>query len=359
MARGTKRVKVDRDSTAAYGASQPLFDALRLAVNRTSEQHVHLSDARDVVQQTHVKLAESISDGDSSQHTRYIDCAIKAWRSATASYADIFNALAKASAAEPGEGKPMREGHELFVKMAGVAADANSMAKSFVLCEEKQNGQPDHIGQNAATNEESENESDAHSDGNVHHGDVYEDTHDTAVDSMSNQPTLKRGRQQAKPGALQDLKLNGKGSKFKKRVEEARNKHEKKLLALRAKMRQAQGGQATSEKAHQQAPTIPGAGTVEYEDVSEEVHARLKARQAKREAAKKEKKRKRDSGDSYGVDLREDEGVYEKPAKKRTKSNGPGNEVAIVAVKEKRQKHGREVDDGDGGRMNKRAKMKV
>ena len=358
MARGTKRVKVDHDSTAAYAASQDLFDALRFAVDRTNKQHAHLSNARDVVQQTHVKLADSISDGGTSQHVHYIDRIIQAWRFATVSYVDIFDALAEASAAAPNEGKVMREGHESFVKMARIAAEANDMANSFVLYEEKHNRQPEDIVQEDAVSGEDENESDAPSDSSVHQSDGVEATNITAVDSMSNRPTLRRGRQQAKPEALQELNPNGKEAKFKKRVEVARDKHEKKLLALRAKMKQAHGSQGTSKTSNKQGSTLQSAGVVEYEDVSEQVEARLRAKQSKREAAKKEKKRKRESGDSCGVDLREDEVVVvEKPAKKRSKSEGIGREVQIVAVKGKRQKHG--LDDGEGGRTNKRAKMKV
>jgi hypothetical protein len=151
---------------------------------------------------------------------------------------------------------------------------------------------------------------------------------------------------------LQEIKPNSKETRFRKRMEEARNKHEKRLLALRAKMK---GTATTSDK---QAPTTLDAGSVEYEDVSEQVEARLKAKQARREAAKKEKKRKRDSGDSHGVEVRDDEVVVDNPAKKRSRSDRPGSAFALVAVKDKRQKHGREVDDADGGSTAKRAKMK-
>ena len=350
MARGTKRVKVHHHSTAAYAASQPLFDALRLAVDCTNEQHDLLSTARDIVQQTHVKLAESISDGDSTHTTRYIDSAVKAWRSVTASYTEIFDALAKASSAEPSEGKPMREGHESFVRMASMAAEANSMAESFVLSEEKHNGQSEPVVQSDASI--AEGGSDALSSDSV---DVPDDT---AAEPSPNKPTSKRERQLAKSGAFPHFKANDKGTNIKKRMEEARNKHEKKLLALRAKKKQANRSPSIAKTSDKRASVINGAGVVEYEDVSEQVAARLKAKQAKREAAKKEKKRKRESGDSYGVDLREFEVVLEKPPKKRSRSDGLGNDVEVVAVKVGRQKHGRALDDGDVGRTNKKAKTK-
>lgn len=337
MARVTKRIKVTHDSTAAYAASQPLFDALRHATDRTSKQHALLSNARDVVQQTHVKLADAISDGDASQRARYVDCAVKAWRSATESYAEIFDALAKASAAEPSEGRGAREGHESFMKMASMAAEANGIAKSFALYEEQHASNPEGITPQAAKADD-ESASDA--------SDADEGAdQDVSMESVPNEELP----QQAIP---KDSKQKAKEANHKKRVEDARHKHEKKLLALRAKMKN-KGAPGPSKVSK-----VQNTEQVEYEDISGEVEARLKAKEAKREAAKKEKKRKRGSGDSFGVDEPEATSRGNIP-KKKSKVDVPANDTEIVAIKEKRGKKARAAEEDAGGKKPKRLKTKA
>jgi hypothetical protein len=274
-----------------------------------------------------------------NHHDRYIDSAVKAWRSVTESYAQIFTALAAASAPEPSEGKPMREGHESFLSMAGMAAEANSMAESFVLYEEQQNGHSERADQND-DEQDSESASNAPLDSNT------------------------RGHvQNSSAGAItaQSLQMEARSKEAmrKKRVEEMREKHKKERLALRARKKSevARVGAKHSAPAKEDAASVPGAPYVEYEDVSAEVEARLKAKQARKEAAKKEKKRKRDSGESLGVDVPEEE-VVQKPAKKRSRSDSVQGDVEMVAAKEKRKKDGRAGDDGDGGRRSKKAKTK-
>lgn len=337
MARVTKRAKVTHDSTAAYAASQPLFDALRHATERTSEQHALLSNARDVVQQTHVKLADAISDGDANQHARYIDCAVKAWRSATESYAEIFDALAKASAAEPSEGRGAREGHESFANMANMAAEANAMAKSFVLYGEQHASNAEGVTSQAveangeSASEESEKEE--------------EPDQDVTMESVPSDVITQSA-------ISKDPKQKSKEAIHKKRIEDARQKHEKKLLALRAKMKNksTQGPSKLSK--------VQNTNQVEYEDISGEVQARLKAKEAKREAAKKEKKRKRGSGDSFGADEPEPTSRGNIP-KKKSKADIAAHDAEIVAVKEKRGKNARPAEEDAGAKKPKRLKTKA
>ena len=101
--------------------------------------------------------------------------------------------------------------------------------------------------------------------------------------------------------------------------------------------------------------TVP---SVEYEDVSAEVEERLKAKQARKEAAKKEKKRKRESGDSLEANGEpEPEKGVEKPKKKKPK-NVDGEAEAIV-MKKKRKKYVREGDGAvEDGTRHKKQKMR-
>ncbi|KAK3691565.1 hypothetical protein LTR37_018574 [Vermiconidia calcicola] len=135
MAR-TKRAQPGRESRAAYAASQPLFDALRTACVRVGEQSQNLAIARDMVQQLHIKLPETGSHADYASYERSINGAVKAWRAATESYAEIFAALAKVTAAQPSEGKQARHGHTDFEAMARTSAAAKSAAHAFDLYEE-------------------------------------------------------------------------------------------------------------------------------------------------------------------------------------------------------------------------------
>ena len=128
-----QRQKLERESTAAYSASQPLFDALRIGFIRVGEQKKVLSIARDIVQNLHVQIPNLDSKAEVDKEQRYTDCAVKAWRSATEIYADIFEALANVTAAVEEEGRAERDGHAMFAEMARTAVEARKAAQSFTL----------------------------------------------------------------------------------------------------------------------------------------------------------------------------------------------------------------------------------
>lgn len=307
MSRHTKRIKTSHDSTAAYAASQPLFDSLRTAVDRTAEQHAVLVKARDVVQQTHVKLADSIADG---QQEDYIDSIIGAWRLATESFAEIFGELAKTTAAEPNEGRQAKEGHEAFVKMAEMATDAKDAAINFDMG-----------------------------------GDSDGESQDSSQENIDPSAKTTSGLRK------ESMRSDKKGAQLKKRAELKRADHEKKLLALRAKMKQSQQAKSANGHKPDQQSEDGASEPVQYEDISAEVEARLKVKEAKREAAKKEKKRKRESGDSFGASDRK---------KKRSDAAGTGTQddgQGVFAVKEKRKSE-LHADQGSGESRRKKARTK-
>jgi hypothetical protein len=311
-------MKSFNETTAAYAVSQPLFDALRLGVDRANDQHALLDNASWIIQQIHVKLAIAVSERDASQQSKSITGIVKAWQTATKSFAEIFDALEKATAAVPSEVKEAFEGHDDFVKMAAMAAEANGIANGFSLWKD----QSDQSEDGEAEASESASEAESHND-------------------------MPAGEALRPPLLLS--KEDKKGAKTRQRIENSRQKREKKLLALRAKMKQSQ---------NKSTPNRTDPVPVDYEDISAEVEARLKAKEAKREAAKKDKKRKRESGESFNSAVAAVENE-KKPARKKNKANGLGNggERNVVAVKAKR-KQDISTTAEVGGRKRKRARTK-
>ena len=166
-----------RQSTAAYAASQPLFDALHAGTQRLEEQRDNLTTARDIVQRTHVKLVNAVPEPvkgvarpkvTTNDHEQYMDAAVKAWRAATESYADIFEALAKVTAAEMSEGRVEREGHVAFAEMAKTASLAKNAASGWTLFEEqRKTGTNSGAGANADDSDSSSESSDSSSESEV------------------------------------------------------------------------------------------------------------------------------------------------------------------------------------------------
>ena len=341
MARTAKRLKVNHETTAAYAASQPLFDVLRNAVTRIDEQHAHLVAARDAVQRTHIKLDDSLPNGGNSQN--YLVSITKAWRAATHSFMEVFGELANITAAVPSEGKAAREYHEGFARLAKIQSNTMRQAESWILLTGEASGSAESSAQpNEETNIEVEDEDEVTSD-------VLEAR---ATESV---------RRIMKPEGMDNSKENIKQAARRQKVEEARSKHEKKMLALRAKKKQGQRQTSTDQP---DGPNCAANGTngcvndpngaaVEYEDIHTQVEERLKAKHAKREAAKKEKKRKRDSGDSVLEGGVRNGGVVAK--KSRQESAGGGSDVMTVNRKQKRNSGG--LEDVGGGRR-KRVKTK-
>ena len=388
--------KLARDSTAAYVASQPLFDALRIGMDRVGEQKANLSIARDIVQQLHVKLPDQTSKADVDRHERYMDCAVKAWRSATEIYADIFDALADVTAAEPHQGKEERHRHAEFAKMAQTVADAKRAAYSFKLYESiAKAGLANDVDGQEADNQASDNgtasnsESNESAASNARNGYITEEpVENTPTSSNTLQLLGKRSRSyqhteeqpiQESQRTTKDLEHEGRETVAKKPKvnhgplggmdsmastnRKARKRPEKKRDSGASKsthgppnssMHVYQRGEPHPPPAKSQ-QTVP---TVKYEDVSAEVEARLKAKEVKKEAKKKEQKRKRESGDSFSVGEPEPLRKDEKPTSKKAKAaNG---EMEVVVKKEKRKKHDRdaeEIVEDDGGK--KRKKLKV
>ncbi|KAK3703933.1 hypothetical protein LTR37_014151 [Vermiconidia calcicola] len=419
MAR-TKRAQPGRESRAAYAASQPLFEALRTACVRVGEQSQNLAIARDMVQQLHIKLPETGSHAEYASYERSIDGAVKAWRAATESYAEIFAALAKVTAAQPSEGKQARHGHTDFAAMARTSAAAKTAAHAFELYEKpaKMDAANGLVQEGKAEDKASDGESDSDSDSASSRSSTSkpDETRHVKSNATSN-PALpgkrplpeespqnddsyqppqkvqrlngnigKPAKDQATPveegaGKL-DVEhggsaMNGSKARYDKRRERQQRNRALKPMQQGAWSKNAGSGSDRRENAlkpaHDPGFTSLSGGMkqepdprhaseekkvpgVEYEDVSAEVEARLKAKEKAKEDKKKEKKRKRESGDSFPAEL--EESKPEKRSKKKRKAEDGESEV--IASKEKQRKHDRAADEAlNGERSKKRKKAKI
>ena len=416
MARAAKQ-KAARQGTAAYAASQPLFDALRVGFNRVGEQEANLSIARDIVQNLHVKLPNPGPENGRVKHERYIDCAVKAWQSAAEVYANIFEELATATAAKPSEGRSERDGYEKFAAMARAARDARRVAVDFMLYEgvalADENGATDNVQQETEDDESEDGSDDTSSSGVSESNPYHEEQERSHMDTTPTNPTPvtqgKRPPPQEPPQKQKDepakkaQRLNDRfvrpddktlnvpystlGSSERKQwqAEKQMQKREKK----QAKRARERGGPGVAMKPDRRIPpgyvedssrpalqqdhtSLSGATasqpttsraaaaaternvpTIQYEDVTAEVEARLQAKEAKKEAMKKEKKRKRESAESV-----ESGGKIEKPEKKRAKSGGDDGVGEVLVKREKRRYEGRDNEEDRGKKKKKKKKTR-
>lgn len=402
-----KRQKIDRESLAAYSASQPLFDTLRNATSKLSEQETHLTTARDVVQTLHVKIANNDDHLKLDRHNRYMDAAVKAWQSATETYCSIFEQLVTITAADPTEGRETGERHEEFAGLLETAKKAAETVKSYAARDHSSSEESDQD-----QDQEEAVEPAAKPNGTTKRPLVAsENESESGPSRQSPTAASKAPIQPFKPSVLtEDIRYDQSGTKVlwqdgtlkvpyqslqpdEKRawdVIKNRSRRKGRLARLKSQKKAQQEANTTSEAPVQPQPTVEVPG-VEYEDVSAEVEARLKAKAEKKAAQRAkatEKKRKRESGDSVAAvdsgfaNTGGDEGVVpignveevsiEKPAKKRAKKSqevedeakrtkaGTANPKAQSAPSSKREKSAEadvEVKAGGGtGKVSKKRK---
>jgi len=405
-----------RESTAAYAASQPLFDALRNGTSRITEQEAHLTQARDTVQQLHVKLVNTNGVNDQDKHDHYMDCAVKAWRSATETYSAIFDELANVTAADASEGRDAGKRHEEFKSLARSAAAEKTLAMSFALAND--NAQAKGTPTKRARVEDEQDEDDESDDAasseptpqnakkdrtpsNPHllalHGKrrlPADEDEDKATPAKTVKLSDKGGQDVSGKKVLWERgpeKLNvpfatlGADEKKAWKAEKARQKREKNRAKKAGSAptadpngtsQVANGSVGGDEDMHDadkpglaqgyiplDAEPVPvSAGkenavpVVEYEDVSAEVEVRLKAKEDRKKAKKSEKKRKRESGDSM-IEPAPIHVVPEKPVKKRPKfetvAGGQANGLGSEKV-EKRKSEAANADEAAGGRKKRK-----
>lgn len=278
-------------STAAYAVSQPLFDALRAATATIDEQRLHLTTARDLVQQLHIQAPHANGPKDMDRYEHFLDSATRAWKITTEAYSNIFDALANITGPDTATGREASEAHERFQAMADTAAKAKRVVAGHM-----------NTGSSAvAEAEKAENEE----------------------ASDTNTSTAKSRKRLSPWGSSAPLEYRP--PKMQKTVKTATPRRV---------------DDARSEAIPAAEPTDP---QVEYEDVSAEVAARLRAKEDKKQAKKAAKKRKRESGDSFlevaanAKARAEPHKPIQKKAKKEDVVPSNGKKAANVKVKRKKE----------------------
>ncbi|KXT15854.1 hypothetical protein AC579_10414 [Pseudocercospora musae] len=346
------RAKRQKTESAAFAASQQLLEAVRIARDGALQsQAVNLTIAHDVVKNIHVGVQNNDGHNNIEKHVAYMDAIVESWRSATDAYCNIFARLTSITAGKPNEGISAAESHAFFQEMLETAQKAQDTAKRFTLAKERTVPEANTtIGRNAA---ETVRASESDDEIELKHKPLN-GAQNTAEFSIKSTPTVTPGKQPAQSGKVK-LDKSGtrvlweKGAKVPKvplamlggdekkewSAEKARQKREnQKRKAHEIRTKKAQQGRLQQQEQravppsenHSHSPQVPG---VEYEDLSAEVDARIKAKEDAKKAKKQEKKRKRESKDSFvDPDAFQDdadeedtiEGKHsEKPSKKKSK----------------------------------------
>ncbi|KAK0932343.1 hypothetical protein LTR29_016094 [Friedmanniomyces endolithicus] len=330
----------DREVTAAYAASQQLFDALKAATDRAGEQRIHLAKARDTVQNLHVNLVDTTKTDDAQKHELYVDCLMKAWTSATEAYCKVFEELCKLSAADVTVGRAAGKGHEQFKVMAETATAASEQARSYRVVEKPIGATLEHG-----------REVPIISGKRVRDSDEQERDEEQVVEGSGQTVNTKRQRKRARlsalknPGADVDSGMHGTevgATDAREEVEPSAPVHE--------------GPQPEPEMEPVSAGKENNGPVVEYEDVSAEVTARLKAKAEKKRAKKEAKKRKRESGDTVLVEA----AGLEKPSVKKVKLAGAlAEKDAAVGQGQTKRRQNDDAEPHEGGSPAKRRKGKA
>ncbi|KAI7489083.1 hypothetical protein KC357_g2245 [Hortaea werneckii] len=354
---------MSRNATAAYAASQPLFEVLQAGNMRINEQKVHVTRARNLVQNLHVKLTEVNGQDESAQHDYYMDCVVKAWRSATQTYEAIFRELMALNAADASEGREASKRYEEFAALATTASQVNEVAFKFSL-----HGPPSWP--EAPSTPEKRKRSHDEAEDHDESSDVKMDTGLDAAEKEGPEGGHAKEDKQAHQNDAAEKTLSKHQRKRLRKKHPSADHHKDSESNPNPSSTTNPPTQPTSNPT----PTsslgkenhTPIAG-VEYEDVTAEVEARLKAKADKRQAKKTEKKRKRESGDSL-LEARPVAEIAERPKRKKTKSSdemgsggaqngGVPNPTISSAKRANEERTGGPDGVGEGSRKRRRGKL--
>jgi hypothetical protein len=368
----------DTQETAAYAASQPLFDVLRGAISRIDEQKAHLTGARDTVQHIHVKVPQEHIENNGTLPNDYRDALVTAWKVTTESYVRIFEQLCELTGPDPASGREAEDSYAGFQKLLYTAEAARTVAFEQDVENNKGKGKADSGSESessapsvkvkittpnknkqttaeaasskrAASSETSPSHQDAQRPAKKQRTTTSEEASSTPADSAPTQPNS-----QPTAATAQRLKPKQIRKERKQRIQQ----HREQQAAMLPPPAVPQ-------------PTEPATTAIQaqYADVSAEVDARLRAKEEQKKAKKQAKKRKRDSQGSHILEAEpgaEKEAaevrrkvLAQKPAKKRSKSeNGEG--VRVDAEKKPLAKGKRGAQDvsahAEGSRRSKRKK---
>ena len=362
--------RAQKENIAAYAASQPLFDALRSGANKVAAQQRQLSAARDIVQNVHVNLPGMSPPDDLQLHERYVMDVLKAWQSATETYTHIFEELANVTAADVSLGRPEAGGHGQIEDIARTARDANRIAKLAMIANLSAQRDPLHFKfmsnapEQGTIADDEEEERSANSSGDDYDGDCLDKTSDhffgsspTRNDSQgigtrggqhSNGHVPLKDINSASPGGFKSAEANHSQANAEKNSTKTVEREEAITMSVAKTLKRAQLDEHDSHvrnckkrrvsssmsdpkinsdtvdappqmrdlgaHPHQKLSTC-----IQYEDVSEIVAARLKAREEARRQTESKMKRKRQSVDSFADCQRFSEA--QEPSNKKIRSH--------------------------------------
>lgn len=360
----TSTSKPDAQDTAAYAASQPLFDSIRDAIAQLDEQKRNLGIAKDIVQQLHVKVPAEHLDANGLKPGDYTENLVEAWKSTTESFTRIFEQLCAITGPEPETGREAEISYPALKELHGsssaardVAAGHASQAADRKLKRKAEADEQAQDGLGITPRKKARSSSPA---SGQHPAKAAPSSTNSTVPSPGEGPEASRKRQRTSVEQKQepDATVNG----------EQTSKRKRRRLSVKKKQKQSVPPNIQSS-----IPTTTTNGTnepaVQYEDVSAEVDARLKAKEDAKKAQKEAKKRKRESLGSGIVEAEagaeqealaaRDRKLKEKPAKKRSKAE-TGEAVRVDgtsdgADKAKGKRQG-DVAEMEGRKKRKKAK---
>ncbi|OQN97441.1 hypothetical protein B0A48_16600 [Cryoendolithus antarcticus] len=329
----------DTRTKAAYSASQPLFDAVRLAVTALDEQKAHLITARVVVQQVHVKLPNGDAENNGLVHETYIDRLVKAWTSTTSSYLGVFEELLKLQAPDEVHGKVAGPLFEEFETLKGSVEKAKEAAMSFNPAANPPRA-PLATKRSAQAMDDSDNSDTSQTSSKRAKLETPQRIKQTQVPKLSKRQRKIQAAQDRPTGVRPWEKPNKRQGPRQQRLALRKAKEAAALIGQT-------GANSTPLGARQAEPQV------QYEDVTAEASARLQAK----DEAKKAKKRKRDSvgsgfltaevgGEERAVQIR-DEGLKEKPARKKVR-DAEGEGVRVDPVEGEKKSKGKRAKAEDG-----------
>lgn len=371
----------DTQETAAYAASQPLFDVLRGAISRIDEQKAHLTGAKDTVQHIHVKVPQEHTQNNGTLPNDYRDSLVTAWKVTTESYVRIFEQLCELTGPDPAAGRLAEDSYAGFQKLLYTAEAARTVAF-----------EQDAANMKAKGREESGSESESSAPSKVTTPKKAQQTPAEAASSKrsaasepvpspnAQRPAKKQRTTPSEASSTPADKATTPASEQpsintvqRLKPKQVRKERKQRIQKHREQQEQQQASMPPPAAVQPPEPTNTSIQAI-YADVSAEVDARLRAKEEQKKAKKQAKKRKRDSQGSHileaepGAEIEAAEirakVLAQKPAKKRSKSdNGEGvrvdGEKKAPAVKGKRgaqDESGQAQGAGEGARRSKRKK---
>ncbi|KAF2486211.1 hypothetical protein BDY17DRAFT_291074 [Neohortaea acidophila] len=318
---------------AGSPASQAFYHALRNGCNRIGEQKSHLSLARDTLQHLQLHPLHHASTNQKTQYTRAVNETVQAWQCAVECYLDVFTSLAHATAADSTNERQEAPAHSQFMHMAKSASEALEVVKKFASSNEFKG------------NAESASLAD----------EVEDEVGDEAAQEADGSGADDENAAKPEQNTESRLQMSRDARRRKRRREKYRELHRESLAQSAGEgARPGDATKGTVEKEPTQSYTTAAdfvpTTTVEYEDISDEVEARLKLKEEKKARKRTERKRKRESGDS--VEYAMAASVDEKPEKKKIKAVNGDMDPVDVREYPSRKRLERDTDDmvDDSGR---------